>query len=304
MATIAVVIPAYNAEATLPQTLASVLAQTWTDFELIVVNDGSQDGTLAILEGVADPRLRILSQQNAGPQGSRNRGLAAVTSPYVAFLDADDLWAPEKLASQLAALEANPAAAVAYSWTDVIDGAGRVIGQGDRAQVEGMVFKSLLEGNFLGSGSNPLIRTAAIRAVGGFDEAIVAGQDWDMWLTLAAVYPFVGVPQVQVFYRKVARSRSWSSNLRRQERGLRQVMAKHLADPAFSPAYRQARLSYCYRYLLFECLGKCRPCPGNGGLALYFFGQTLGRELGWWRRRGHLVAIVLVKVTRFLFTWW
>lgn len=303
MATIAVVIPAYNAEATLPDTLASVLAQTWTDFELIVVNDGSQDGTLALLEGVTDPRLRILSQENGGPQASRNRGLAAVTSPYVAFLDADDLWAPEKLASQLGALEAHPTAAVAYSWTDVIDGAGRVIERGDRTQAQGRVFKALLEHNFLGSGSNPLMRTAAIRAVGGFDRAIVAGQDWDMWLTLAAAYEFVGVPQVQVFYRKVAHSQSWSSNLRRQERGLRQVMAKHLARSEFPPAYRQARLAYCYRYLLFECLGKCRPCPGNGCLALCFWGQTLRREPRWWGRRYPMGAIVLIKITRFLLTW-
>lgn len=302
MPVISVVIPAYNAEGSISETITSVLQQTFTDFELVIVDDGSTDGTLKVISRFDDSRITVLSYANAGPQKSRNRGLAKATGRYVSFLDADDLWTADKLARQLEALKNEPEAAVAYSWTDIIDENSQWSHAVRRSRKEGDVFEALLLNNFLGSGSNPLIKTAAIRAVGGFDEAILAGQDWDMWLTLAAHYRFVVVPEVHILYRKVSASKSWSSNLRRQEQGLMQVIEKHThANPAYL-AHRKTCIANCYRYLLFECLEKCAPSPSNGLLALTFFCRTILLEQRWWMKRSRLIAVVLVKVALYLMT--
>ncbi|WP_329607065.1 glycosyltransferase family A protein [Planktothrix agardhii] len=103
MPLISVIIPAYNAEKTIQETIYSVLKQTWQDFELIVINDGSQDATLEVLSSIQDPRLRILSYSNAGLASSRNRGITEATGEYISFMDADDLWTPDKLEAQFQA---------------------------------------------------------------------------------------------------------------------------------------------------------------------------------------------------------
>jgi glycosyltransferase involved in cell wall biosynthesis len=121
MQTISVVVPAYNAERTILETIASVQQQTFSDFELIVINDGSTDGTLEQLNTVKDPRLKVFSYENGGISVARNRGIAQATGEFIAFLDADDLWTPDKLELQLAALQQHPEVGVAYSWTCFMD---------------------------------------------------------------------------------------------------------------------------------------------------------------------------------------
>ena len=308
MPNISVVIPAYNAEKTIGETIASVLAQTYADFELIIINDGSQDATLDVVrqftdeltDELTDERIKVFSYANSGPQKSRNRGIDQALGQYISFVDADDLWTPEKLELQLRALEAQPEASVAYSWVDGIDETNKITRSGQRSTLEGDVFEALLLNNFLGNGSNPLIRAAALRQVGGFDPAILAGQDWDMWLTLATHYGFVVVPRVQVFYRKVSNSTSWSSNLRRQEQGLMQVMAKHLDSRSELTASRHRYLAFCYRYLLFECFEKCPPNFSNGLLSLRFFFKAVYLEPRWWAKRYHLIVTVMIKSIAYL----
>jgi glycosyltransferase involved in cell wall biosynthesis len=94
---ISVVIPVYNGERTIYDAITSVLAQTFQDFELIVIDDGSQDSTTDILAAIHDPRLKVFSFENAGPSKSRNRGISFACGEYISFLDADDLWTPDKL---------------------------------------------------------------------------------------------------------------------------------------------------------------------------------------------------------------
>lgn len=303
MPTISVIVPAYNAEKTIGETIESVLAQTYADFELIIVNDGSQDATLAVVNQFTDGRIQTFTYENAGPQQSRNRGIEQARGQYLAFLDADDLWTPDKLKLQLRALETRPSASVAYSWGDEIDQHNKITRHGQRCTFEGEVFGPLLQNNFLASGSNPLVRAEAVRAVGGFDPAIVAGQDWDMWLTLATHYAFVVVPRVQVLYRKVTNSRSWSSNLRRQEQGLMQVMGKHLGDRRDLARAKTTYLAFCYRYLLFECFEKCPPNFSNGVLAVRFFFKAVSLEPCWWTKRYHLIVTVVIKSTLYLLGW-
>ena len=212
---ISVIIPAYNAEKTIKKTIHSVLNQTFSDFELIVINDGSQDSTLEIVSSISDPRIQVFSYPHIGSNPTRNRGFSHSVGEFLAFLDADDLWTADKLEAQLKALQTHPQAAVAYSWTDFIDESDQSLNQGCHITENGNVFAQLLLTCFVVSGSNPLIRRQAFIEVGGFDDLLPASQDFDLYLRLAARYEYVAVTSPQVLYRMS--SNSMCSNTRRQE---------------------------------------------------------------------------------------
>lgn len=230
---VSIVVPVYNAERTLAATLRSVWAQTCGDFELLVVNDGSTDGTAALLAGQSDPRLRVISHRNAGVSASRNRGVAEARGEFVAFLDGDDLWTPDKLQAQVAALQGAPDAALVYSWTDLIDEAGRVIQRGSHVVANGRVYPLLASRNFLDCGSTPLIRRSALIEAGPFDETLKGGEDWDLWLRLATRHAFVCLPVVQVQYR--VHGSSAVSRPEQQVRDVRTVIARAVARLPASP---------------------------------------------------------------------
>ncbi len=301
--TISVLIPCYNAERTIQETISSVLAQTFTDFELLVINDGSTDGTMSVLEQITDDRLKVVSFENSGPQKSRNRGIEKARGKYITFIDADDLWTSDKLASQLQALQNTPEAAVAYSWTDFIDENSNFLKHSRHIEMAGDVYEQLLIDDFIASGSNPLIKAEAIRAVGGFDENTLAGQDWDMWLMLAEKFQFVAVPKVQILYRKSCSSKTWSDNIRRQAKGHIQVMNKHLSNRKNLILKKSIYFAGRYRYLLFHCLDQGRLTPDNGVLALRFFAQALVLEPGWWTKRPQLILLIPIKSLKYLFAY-
>ena len=206
MPTVSVIMPAYNGERTILETIVSLQQQTFSDFELIVINDGSTDRTLEILSSIKEPRMKIFSYENGGLTVARNRGLAHVTGEFVAFLDQDDLWTSDKLELQLAALQNNPEAGVAYSWTSFMGENKEWFYSGNHVTFEGNVYAELLIDNFLDNGSNPLICRQAIESVGKFDPIVGPCDDWDYWLRLAAQWPFVLVPKEQNFYRQSSTS--------------------------------------------------------------------------------------------------
>lgn len=249
-----VVIPAYNAEKTIAETVNSVLAQTFNDFELIIINDGSTDQTLAILQQFTDPRIQVLTFENSGPQRSRNRGIQHSQGKYISFIDADDLWTIDKLELQIDVLQSNQEAAVVYSWTDVIDENSDLLRRGGYPNKKGHVFADLLLGNFLENGSNFLAYTENVKSIGGFDETIVAGQDRDIALSLAAKYSFCMVPKVQILYRKPRTLKTWSSHIERARLGIHQVLDKHLAEHTGLQKYYRVSLGNSYKYLVVECL--------------------------------------------------
>ncbi|WP_254565640.1 glycosyltransferase family A protein [Oscillatoria sp. HE19RPO] len=202
MTKISIIIPAYNAEKTIIETWESIQNQTYYDWEVIAVDDGSTDNTLTVLKTIDDPRLKVFSYPNAGVSIARNRGLAEATGDYIAFLDADDLWTPDKLELQLAALESNPQAGVAYSWVIFFNSERNTQAPGHPHDFEGNVYPALLLNNFLANGSNPLVSRKAVESVGDFDPTFPHCADWDYYLRLAAQWPFVLVPQHQVLYRQ------------------------------------------------------------------------------------------------------
>src|SRR6478672_10157769 len=181
MPLISVIIPVFNGEKTIYETVQSVLNQTFKNIEVIIINDGSQDKTLKIVESIQDNRLKIFSYANAGLAASRNRGINLASGEYISFIDADDLWVPDKLEAQLKALQTNPEAVIAYSWTDYIDEDGKFLYPGSHVTLSGNVYKDLLLNNFLESGSNVLVRQQAFKEFGYFDESLTAAEDWEMW---------------------------------------------------------------------------------------------------------------------------
>jgi GT2 family glycosyltransferase len=191
--TFSVVIAAYNAADTLGEAIDSVLAQTRQDFEVIVVDDGSRDRTAAIAAGYEDPRVRVYSQENAGPSAARNRGIAQATGEYVCTLDSDDLWLPDYLAEMGGALEENPQAGFAYTDAWMLDEASGRFLQVTVAMSEGhspaptlpreQFIAELLQRNFMHN--SVTVRRAVLEQVGGYDARLSHGEDYELWLRMA-----------------------------------------------------------------------------------------------------------------------
>jgi len=255
MPLISVIIPAYNAASTLGETLHSVMDQTFKDLEILVIDDGSQDSTVAVAKTLQeeDPRIQVFSYVNGGVSASRNRGIRHAQGRYLSFLDADDLWTTDKLAEQFQALQDHPHASVAYSWTDNIDSKGILVQAGIRTMATGYILSELLQVNLLQNGSNPLIRRFALETVGGFDESLLNADDWDMWLRLAQRYEFVLVPKAQVLYRRSDSSKS--AKVLRMEQHARRVIDKAFAQaPAHFQPLKSKSLANLYKYLAYKAL--------------------------------------------------
>jgi glycosyltransferase involved in cell wall biosynthesis len=256
MPLVSVIIPVYNGEKTIRETIESVLKQTCSDFELLVINDGSQDSTLEVVSSFQDDRLKVFSYPNSGLAASRNRGIDRACGEYISFIDADDLWTPNKLEFQLKALQENDKAAVAYSWTAYINELSQSLNQGSYMKVNGDVYAKLLLIDFIASGSNPLIRRQALTEVGGFDESLSTAADWDMWLRLAARYHFACVPSPQILYRMSVNS--MSSNVYKQEAESLQVIEKAFSHVPDSLAYlKPFSLANLYKSLTLRALERC-----------------------------------------------
>ncbi len=263
MPTISVIIPAYNAEHTILDTIKSVQQQTFSDYEIIVINDGSEDRTLELVEQVEDPRVKVFSYKNGGLSTARNRGIARATSEYITFLDADDLWTPDKLEAQLAALQKHPEAGVAYSWTNFMDEQGESFRAGEPIWFEGNVYAELLSDNFIASGSNPLIRKKAIESVGEFDTTLRSCEDWDYMLRLAARWAFVVVPKPQILYRLSLGTMSSKINVMEEAHLIVIEKAFQSIPPELKPLKNKV-LANMYRIMAHLCLTRIPNAAGVG----------------------------------------
>jgi glycosyltransferase involved in cell wall biosynthesis len=270
MTLISVIIPVYNAELTIKETIESVLNQTFQDFEIIVIDDGSQDRTLETIAKIASqlqqPKIQIFSYPNAGVSESRNRGLAKASGEFIAFLDHDDLWTPDKLESQLNALKNHPEAVLAYSWTDHCDELGQVTVLGRHITKPGYIYENLLVDNFLDTASNPLIRKLALDEVRGFDSTINSSGEWDLWLRLAAKYPFMGIPKTQVFHR--LSKGAMSANIVSHKQECLEVIERAFNQaPSSLQHLKSLSLANIHKYLLCKSL-EGEPSREKGRIAL------------------------------------
>jgi glycosyltransferase involved in cell wall biosynthesis len=203
---VTVVIAAYNAERFIRQTLDSVFAQTLREVELIVVDDGSTDGTAAVLRAIDDRRLSVLRQANSGVSAARNAGLALARAPYIFFLDADDVLVPDALQRMVAALDNNPDRVACFAHHIRITEDGAELTR--RADLPLKMFpaqdtlRNLVTKNFIVCGAI-CIRTKAARQVRGFNAELKWGEDWEFWCRLAVLADFVAMPNdIVLMYRQ------------------------------------------------------------------------------------------------------
>jgi glycosyltransferase involved in cell wall biosynthesis len=201
MVEVTAVIPTRNRAFLLRQTLRSVVTQRNVDLEAVVVDDGSTDGTLAVVAGMRDPRLRLVRhERQQGVSAARNRGIAEATGAWVAFLDDDDLWAPQKLASQLAAARRDRRA-WAVTGAVCVDHRLRVL-TGEPPLLPERIVADLARYNSVPAGaSNVVVRADLLAGTGGFDPGLRHMADWDLWIRLGHTGPPATVPRPLLAYR-------------------------------------------------------------------------------------------------------
>ena len=255
---VSVILPAYNAEAFIEQTLNSVLSQTYKNIEVLVTDDGSKDRTAEIVSSIAccDHRVILLQQSNAGVAAARNLAIQKSSGEYIAPIDADDIWYPQKIEKQVQCiLQAKPCVGLVYVWSVYIDEQGVPTGEYANNSREGDVYIELLRENFVGNASAPLIRRTCLERVGYYNCKLKEhnGQgveDWDLYLRTAEYYQFQVVPEFLLCYRQVIGSMSFNS--KSMEKSFYLLMAdvrqRHPDIPA--TVYRESTTKYFYYLLL------------------------------------------------------
>lgn len=203
MPDVSVVIPTHNRPELLARALRCALSQSDAVLEVVVVDDGSTADTAAMLAATDDTRVRVLRHDvSRGLSAARNAGIAAARGEWVAFLDDDDLWAPGKLAAQLAALRGQPGANWCCTGAVAVDDRLRIIGPGQIPPPPGDVTAEVLARSTIPSGGSSVVaRAGAVREVGGFDEGLRSLEDWDLWVRLALRSPLAVVAAPLVAYR-------------------------------------------------------------------------------------------------------
>ncbi|HWL71371.1 MAG TPA: glycosyltransferase family A protein [Geminicoccus sp.] len=210
------IIPLFNGERTISDTLTSVRRQTYRELDIVVVDDGSTDRSVeAVAEHMRDDRrVRLIRQANAGVAAARNAGAVATDTAYLAFVDADDLWAPQKIELQMEALASeSEEVGLVYCWHVQVDEAGRAHVPGEQRKVEGDALRAMCRRNWVGNGSSILIRRTAFEAAGGYDVSLHGRdaqgcEDLLICLRIAERFEFRVVPRYLVGYRQLPDSMS------------------------------------------------------------------------------------------------
>lgn len=204
MSRVSVIMPVYMGAAFVARAIESVLSQTHQDLELIVVNDGSPDNSHAVIQPyLLDARVKYIEQDNAGVANARNTGIRHASGEFLALIDQDDLWTADKLAKQLHVMELHPEFALVHCDIGFIDAAGQTMPSPEWAWVQetwGHCYADLLEGNRIAT-LTVLLRRGCLDGIEMFRQEMAPADDWDLWLRLAAKYPFGYVPEKLAFYR-------------------------------------------------------------------------------------------------------
>jgi glycosyltransferase involved in cell wall biosynthesis len=248
---VSVVVACYNYGRYVTEALDSVSAQSFAGWECIVVDDGSTDDSIArITPFLADPRFRLIRTAHAGQPRAKNTAIRAARGRFLAFLDADDRWAPEKLARQLSVFEANPRAGVVYSRRRIIDAEGRVTAANDpRRMHRGDVLDAMYRDNFV-CFSSAMVRREAVNTVGLFDERIPLAIDYDWWLRIARFFAFDFADEPLVDYRTghANLSRRVGERLEIVLEIMDRFRREHDQPPRLSPAVARLALAETYRH--------------------------------------------------------
>jgi glycosyltransferase involved in cell wall biosynthesis len=278
MPNVSVICPVYNAAAFVEPTLQSVLNQTYKDFELIVVNDGSTDNTRQILEKYGD-KIRYVYKKNGGQSSSRNAGIRVARGQYIALIDHDDIWIPNKLELQVQEMEKAKTIGLVTCGTIGFNEngeTGRTLRHLVNSLTRTQLLRRLAMGNIIGGCSNVLIRNECFLKLGLFDESLRMAEDWDMWVRIAQSYDIRSIPQLLVKYRWHEKNFSNSSaevNLTNESVFLTKIFSNDffrnkrlLKHQAFSRRYLAAAIAYreshdqsCVRHCLLKAIAHYPP---------------------------------------------
>lgn len=238
-----VVMTTYNVAPYIGAAIESALAQTFRDFELIVLDDGSTDGTPRIAERFSDRRVRLARSRHLGRAAQLRRAVEQARGRYLALLDGDDLWKPNKLEVHVHFLDSQPRADLTFSWSRIIDDDGRDTGLTTWLCNGPISFSELLAHNMIGNDSAFVLRREALVAAGGFDASFAACCDLDAWLRVGALRPgnVWAIPEFLTFYRR--RATQLTNDLPLVDRSFEQLLqkARWFAPRALALVEGQAR---------------------------------------------------------------
>jgi glycosyltransferase involved in cell wall biosynthesis len=258
---ISVVVPAYNVAATIHETLVSISNQTFTDIEIIVVNDGATDTTPDILASYSDPRLRVIHQVNRGLAGARNTGIHNAMGKYIAFCDADDVWEAEKLERHFDHLEGDDNVGISFAGSSMMDENGRRLKVSQFPKLKNITPADVFKRNPIGNGSAAVVRREAFDCIAyrpdfeaerdwWFDETMRQSEDIDAWMRfiLASDWKIEGIDGLLTRYR--IQSGGLSTNLTKQYQTWKHMCSKvQDTAPGFATQHAGAAEAYQLRFL-------------------------------------------------------
>jgi glycosyltransferase involved in cell wall biosynthesis len=246
---VSIILPTFNRAETIGRSIRSALNQTYSNFELLVIDDGSTDNTAGVLAAVSDPRLRVIwHTTNRGAPAARNTGIANARGTYISFLDSDDEWHPDKIEKELAIMEDQPEVGVVYSgfWRHIHGKKSYVPFKWVKSK-EGNIHRELLWRNFINTQS--LIRKNVLDTVGVFDENAPRFQDWDLFIRISEHYPFAY--SHEALFDVYHSEQSITADPRAQITGLLYILKKHCSEfslhpPILAEQYFQLSLLYFF----------------------------------------------------------
>lgn len=268
---ISIIIPSYNHARYVGAAITSVLRQTYTNYEIIVVDDGSHDNTREVVAAFSE-RVRYLWQENRGLPGARNTGIVAARGLYLAFLDADDLWEPSFLATVVGQLQAHPEWGAVHTGSRFVDHEGAPLPQLNTLTVPPeQMYDRLIDGEFFAADA-VLVHRVCFDQVGLFDERLRASEDWDMWLRVARAYPFGSLPAPLLLYRM--HGENMSADPEQMMRYQLMVVEKHFGAAAGSPDQwpreRQRAYAAVYYQIALGYFLRAQPVRGQ-----HYLGKAL-----------------------------
>jgi glycosyltransferase involved in cell wall biosynthesis len=254
---VSVVMTTYNRAKYISDAIKSVLDQTFGDFELVIVDDGSTDDTLRIIKSFNDKRIKYYFQNNAGQNPARNAGIIISNGEYIAMIDSDDMWDRHKLEKQVDILDTHTDIGLVYCGTTFIDENNRTIYKKPIIGYKGNVLDKLLMTNFLYNGSCPLFRKSCIKKTGLFDTAFKRMTDWEFYLRFAIYYKFWGIKEYLLKYR--IHNETMSNDFRNYESWGFKILDKifsYNGFPADYLKYKNRAYAMRFRYMGIRCFEK------------------------------------------------
>jgi GT2 family glycosyltransferase len=274
---VSIVVCVYNGERFLRAALNSTFAQTYSDFELIAVDDGSTDGSALLLANCSDPRVRYIRTENQGAAIALERGVRESRGEFIALLDQDDLWAPDKLAMHLDLLRRRPKIDLTFSWFRMINDAGHEIGLHSNRYEGTIDFRSLLTDFVIGASSNVVMRRNAIERAGGPDRDLPRLYDMDLCLRIAMLAPHntIAICRDLMYYRRhqVQITRDIQSLESEWEQAFRKWQRLAPADVAAAGSRARSNMNRYFACLAYE--------EGSFGRALTFLSNGFRCSPGW-----------------------